>query len=147
MRVFLAAVFACVLLSFSKEDTIEVKEDFVLKVEVLGAWCGTTKTISITDRQTKISFIGGNCKEKDSSSIYPTDTTKLFLLKNKLEELKFRELDLNECFRCVDGTDYKITLDEKGKVYSNTIAYRYDKENMTPIEKQLKELQDILNSF
>lgn len=147
MRVFFAIVLVSIFFSCTKDDNVDDVLDFTLKVEVLGSGCGTTKMMSITERQTKVFYVGGYCKEKDSSSTYSTDLEKLTLLKNKLEELNFKELNISECFRCLDGLDYKMTWGENGKVYSNTIAYRYDREDMTSKDRQLKELQDLLNSF
>lgn len=147
MRVFFAIVLVAIFFSCAKDNNEDAVPDFTFKVEVLGSACGTTKVISITEKQTKVFFEGGYCKEKDSSSTYSTDLKKLILLKNKLEEVNFRELNISECFRCLDGLDYKMTWGENGKVYSNTIAYRYDREDMTSKDRQLKELQDLLNSF
>lgn len=147
MRVFFAIVLVSIFFSCTKDDNLDDVPDFTLKVEVLGSGCGTTKMMSITERQTKVFYVGGYCKEKDSSSTYSTDLEKLTLLKNKLEELNFKELNISECFRCLDGIDYKMTLDENGMVYTNTIAYRYDKEGMTTKDRKLKELQDLIDSF
>jgi len=132
---------------FSCSDSDHKSEPFRLNVTVMGGGCGYTKEITLTDNKTKIVTHVGNCRGKDFTASYDTDKDKLALIKNKLDEVQFTKLNLVECFRCVDGVDYKMELNQGGKTYVNTIARRMSDVELTAQDKQLQDLQNMLDNL
>jgi len=134
-------------LFFSCSENNNKSEPFTLNVTVMGGGCGYSKEITVTDDKTKVVTLVGNCGGTDSTALYDTDKDKLALIKNKLNEVQFTELNLDECFRCADGIDYKMTLNQGGKTYVNTIARRMSDVELTTQDKQLQDLQIILDNL
>lgn len=55
---------------------------------------------------------------------------------------KFKAVDLNSCFACVDGIDYIVTI-KKGKYFHEIRYAYYDLAALRPIQPFLNKLEEI----
>ena len=132
--------FLLLLKKKKKNEEEQMLEKFNVKVAVIGGGCGYEKNLTITEDKIFKEEKSGNCDMKDTNSVITMQNETLSRLKVYLNDLDFKNLNINDCFRCRDGVDYVIELTENGKSYTNTIAF--DLKETT--EKDEQKMQEFL---
>lgn len=138
--------FIFLLFSCAKSDHDQLEEKFSLKVAVIGGGCGFSKTLVLSEKTISKEEKSGNCGLVDSKQQRPMTSATFATLKTYLHDLDFKNLQRNDCFRCVDGIDVVIELSDNGQTYSNTIAYRLHNSKDLQ-EDKMQEFLQFLNEL
>ncbi|MDF2518294.1 MAG: hypothetical protein K0R59_3590 [Sphingobacterium sp.] len=93
------------------------------QVEIKGVsgW-GDVVNIIIDKNKTEIRYPKSIVPEAPKDKVYKTSDVTFEQLSNYIDAYKLMDAKIEECARCVDGTDYVITLKYKGRENTITIA-------------------------
>jgi hypothetical protein len=137
MRNYLFIIVSILLLISCKKDQENVSADNNLEIS-MGTICGMTGGNSISVSRKNIIYQSDVFSKKEGKMII-TPVNEWNDLISTLDYMKFKNINLNTCNRCLDGCDNWISI--KADTTVHTIYYWAD-----DIEK-LKEIQPLIEKL
>ncbi|MCS4228969.1 hypothetical protein [Sphingobacterium sp. BIGb0165] len=118
---FVLSIF--LFLGCKKSDDKSDIEPDGLKIEIKGisGW-GDVVNVIIDKNKTEIRYPKSLVPEAKADKTYKTSETTLKQLSAYIDTYKLMDAKIQECARCVDGTDYVITIKYEGRENTVTIA-------------------------
>ncbi len=114
------------LLSCTKDEWISNPEGLEVEISLATGWCGTTKLIKINKDLTSKSVPKNSCVPLQAEKIQQTDDVVFEKLNSFVEKLDLQKTPIQECWRCVDGSDYILKLRNGSNSIEHSISLNTD---------------------
>ncbi|MCL7988393.1 hypothetical protein M8998_10625 [Sphingobacterium sp. lm-10] len=122
----LLVLCSILILSCSKGDWLRDPEGLEAEIVLIGGSCGGVKVVKIDRRFTRKSVPQNSCVPQQAETRRETDAAVFKELTRFVEILDLHRNPIEECWRCVDGADYMITLRNGSNRIEHTIALNTD---------------------